>query len=445
MKSKLFFYLLGLKNGFNMSANRSLVRESQYWSVEQIEKYQMDLLTPLLQHAYDHVTYYHNLFDSLNLKPADIRKTTDLHIMPIISRQDVMLHSNDLLADNHKKFKSMKSRTGGTSGIPFVFYSDMKGWALNKAVAMRTFEWAGYRYGKDRLAVMAGASLLPNQKKTLKNRIMHFVNNYYTMPVAHMDGTIMDNYFSEIKKQKIRFLRGYPNAIYAFAEHLSDRQQTLPLEAVFTTAEMLYPYQRNLMKKVFACDVYDTYGCRDGMGGAVECEKHEGLHICPELSVMNIVDESGKEVKAGEMGEVVLTSLHDYTMPLIRYAPGDLAVKSDKKCDCGRSLPMIEKIIGRTTDLIKLINGRVINGLSLSLPLKDLITEVDRYQIVQEATDRVEILLVPRGELTQERLMSIEKMLAIHCGEGVNVKAKIVNSIVVPPSGKFRYIISKVN
>ena len=442
MRSELFFYLLGLTKGFNMSANRSLVKESQFWSAEQIEKYQMDKLTPLLQHAYDHVPYYRRLFDFLNIKPPDIRKTSDLYQFPIIRKQDIMQNQHDFIPDNYESFKYKRGRTGGTSGSPFPYYTDMKAWAMNWAVNMRTFQWAGYRYGKDRLAVMAGGSLIPNEGKGLKKRIMHHVNNYYTMPITHMDATMMDEYFYQIKKQKIRFLRGYPSAIYTFAEHLLQRGQTLPLKAVITTAEMLYPHQRDLMKKVFACDIFDTYGCRDGMGMAVECEKHNGMHICPDLSIMHIVDESGNEVKAGETGEVVLTSLYNYSMPFIRYAPGDMAIKSDKKCSCGRSFPMIEKIIGRTSDVIKLVNGRVLNGLSI--PFEDLTTEVDKFQIVQEALDRIEVLLVPRGELTQERIESIEKMLLFHCGEGVEVEAKIVDSIKMPKSGKFRYVISKV-
>jgi phenylacetate-CoA ligase len=443
MKSKLFFYLLGLTNGFNMSAYKRFVNESQYWSPEQIEKYQMEMLTPLLQHAFDHVPYYRRLFDSLNLKPIDIRKTSDLHILPVIRKQDIMQNPHDFIPDNYKNFKHKKGHTGGTSGSPFPYYVDIKAWGMNWAVNMRTFDWAGYQYGKDRLAVMAGGSLVPTEGKGFKKRIMHYVNNYFTMQITHMDSTIMDEYYSEIKKQKIRFLRGYPSAIYSFAEYLSEKQKQLPLEAVITTAEMLYPHQRDLMKKVFACDVFDTYGCRDGMGMAVECEKHNGMHICPELSIMHIVDESGQEVKAGDTGEVVLTSLYNYSMPFIRYAPGDMAIKSDKKCDCGRSFPMIDKIIGRSSDIIKLINGRVINGLSI--PFKELTTEVEKFQIVQEASDRVEVLLVPRGELTQEHIESIEKMLSFHCGEEVKVKAKIVDSIEVPKSEKFRYVISKVH
>ena len=124
---------------------------------------------------------------------------------------------------------------------------------MNWAVNMRTFDWAGYQYGKDRLAVMAGGSLVPTEGKGFKKRIMHYVNNYFTMQITHMDSTIMDEYYSEIKKQKIRFLRGYPSAIYSFAEYLSEKQKQLPLEAVITTAEMLYPHQRDLMKKIFAC------------------------------------------------------------------------------------------------------------------------------------------------------------------------------------------------
>lgn len=102
-----------------------------------------------------------------------------------------------------------------------------------------------------------------------------------------------------------------------------------------------------------------------------------------------------------------------------------------------------EKIVGRSSDVFKLINGRVLNGLSITI--EDLFEEFETYQIVQEAIDRVEMLLVPRKEIKPGRLQSLEEMLAFHCGEGVEVKAKIVDTIEVPQSGKFRYVISKVN
>jgi phenylacetate-CoA ligase len=106
-------------------------------------------------------------------------------------------------------------------------------------------------------------------------------------------------------------------------------------------------------------------------------------------------------------------------MPFIRYAPGDMAIKSDKKCDCGRSFPMIEKIIGRTSDVIKLINGRVLNGLSI--PFEELTTEVDKFQIVQEASDRVEVLLVPRGELTVISNFACTIFGKVECTENGNM------------------------
>ena len=325
---------MGLTNGFNMSAYKRFVNESQYWSPEQIEKYQMEMLTPLLQHAFDHVPYYRRLFDSLNLKPIDIRKTSDLHILPVIRKQDIMQNPHDFIPDNYKNFKHKKGHTGGTSGSPFPYYVDIKAWGMNWAVNMRTFDWAGYQYGKDRLAVMAGGSLVPTEGKGFKKRIMHYVNNYFTMQITHMDSTIMDEYYSEIKKQKIRFLRGIQCHLL-FRRIFVRKTKTIAFGGCYYYCRDVISSSTGFNEKVFACDVLTLWLSRRYGNGCRMWKTQWNAFVLVEHH--HIVDESGQEVKAGDTGEVVLTSLYNYSMPFIRYAPGDMAIKSDKKCDCGRS------------------------------------------------------------------------------------------------------------
>ena len=426
-----------------MAADIRFVEESQYWTEEQIRQYQEDKLSAIIHHVYNNVPFYKRTFDGLGLSPNDITSIEDLSKIPIIRKQDVMESPNDFLAKDFRSFHPVHHHTGGTTGKPFQYYNDRKSWALNWALKIRTFEWAGYHYGKDRLGVMAGGSLSPKQGMTLSHKIWRYVNNYYTMPITHMTPEIMDIYERELRLQKIRFMRGYPSAINSFAEYLNSCNRKLPMSAVFTTAEMLYPHQRKMMEKVFGCEVYDTYGCGDGMGHATECECHNGLHICCENSIMQVVNEKGLPVLPGEEGEIVLTSLSDFAMPLIRYAPGDMAVLSDRKCACGRSMQMISKIIGRASDSFTLSNGRVINGLSL--PFEDLTEEIEQFQIVQESASQVRVLLVAKETISDKRMLSIEKTMRYHCGEGISILVEQVAEIEVPVSEKFRYVISKIS
>lgn len=443
MDSKITFFLLGRKNGFDMRSNLNLVRESQYWSPEQTEAYQMKHLRLLLEHAYQHVPYYRRLFDLEGIKPSDIHATTDLHRIKPVRKKDILANPVAFLADNHASFHTRKHITGGTTGELMTYYQDSRSWALNWAVKMRTFEWGGFCFGKDRLGVMAGGSLTPQQNTSCGKLLWEKTCNYFSMPITHLDEATMERYHKQILRQHIRFLRGYPSALAAFASYLRDVDEYLPMKSVFTTAEILYPHQREVMRKVFRCEVFDTYGCGDGMGHATECSLHQGLHVCPEVSLMQVEDESGAPVVPGQEGEVVLTSLFDYAMPLIRYAPGDRAVLKVDPCPCGRQGMMLERISGRVADVFKLSNGRVLNGLSI--PFEELHRDLVQFQIIQEAPDLVVMKIVPRSTVKLNMVEKIKRVMRYHCGEGITIRVYVVDHIEVPPSGKFRYIVSNVD
>lgn len=442
MLNKIHWWMLGKSCHFDMNEYRDFVRETQFWSNEQMYEYHCHRLSKVICHAYNNVPFYNTLFKKEGLVPSDIKYVEDLNKIPIVRKKDVITNGQSFLAKNFEKFNPVAHHTGGTTGTPMNYYNDRKTWALNWALKMRTFEWGGFEYGKDRLGVMAGGSLIPGQTFGLKHTLWRFINNYYTMPISHISPEIMDDYASQLRKQKIKFLRGYPSAISTFADYLLQRQEYIPLRAIFTTAETLYPFQRDYIKAAFGCDTYNTYGCGDGMGYATDCECHKGMHICQEVSIMQIVDECGKDVKPGEKGEIVLTCLYDYAMPFIRYAPGDCAIKGDCVCECGRSIPTIKEIIGRTSDIIKFSNGRILNGLSL--PFEELSKTVEMFQISQEQRDYVCLYLVPRAAINENTVSKYKRLLEHHCGDGVVVKVKVVNHIDVPKSGKSRYVVSKI-
>lgn len=443
MDNRLLFYLLGKKNGFDMKAYSSLVGHSQYWTPEQIEAYQMEHLRPLLDHAYFHVPYYKLAFDRLGLRPSDFRTTADLSLLDPVSKRDILENPQAFLADNASEFKVRRRTTGGTTGETLSYLQDARAWALNWALKMRTFEWAGFHYGKDRLGVMAGGSLTPQRFTSFSNLLWRRLNNCYSMPITHLDREVMAQYYQELRARRIRFIRGYPSALATFASYLRQEGKCLPMEAVFSTAEVLLPFQRELMREAFGCEVFDTYGCGDGMGHATDCELHDGLHVCPEASVMQVVDDDGNDVGLGEEGKVVLTSLFDYAMPLIRYAPGDRAVVKAGPCPCGRGGMMLERILGRVTDVFKLSNGRMLNALSL--PFEDLANIVSQFQIVQEASNRLIVKIVPQKTVKTDVVDAIGRLMRHHCGEGITIEVCIVERLEIPPSGKYRYIVSHVD
>ena len=442
IKNKIALYLLGKKEGFDMKTLKDFVARTQHWTIEQWRTYHNEHIPALIKQAYTNVPFYRQWFDAAGIKPEDIRTVDDLEKIPIVRKSDLIAHGADFRAINASEYAMIHHHTGGTTGTPCAYDMDRYSWALNWALKMRTFEWGGYTYGEDELGVMAGGSLIPGARGGWKNRLWRYVNNYYSMPASHLTIEILEQYYNYLKNNQVRFLRGYPSALTTLAEYIREHHGTLPMQAVFTTAEMLLPHQRIIMEEAFQCKLFDTYGCGDGMGHATECEVHGELHVCEECSILQIVDENGKEVHDGEEGEIVLTALYNYGFPFIRYAPGDRAVKSEKKCECGRETKMIRVLNGRSSDNFKLANGKIINALSL--PFEELTDEVAQFQIVQEALDKVELLLVPKNEILPQRIKDFESLLAYHCGEGIQVMVRIVDHIELPHSGKLRYVISKV-
>ena len=196
-----------------------------------------------------------------------------------------------------------------------------------------------------------------------------------------------------------------------------------------TTAETLTKNQRNIISLAFNCDVFDQFGCNDGGANACECSHHEGYHIAMERAVHEFLDDSGKPVTTGENGHIVLTDLWNYSMPLIRYDAGDMGVPTDKSCSCGRGLPLIEKLSGRTIEQIILPDGQQIPGLLITDVFEH--GEVSRlvldYQVVQEHANEIVISIVTTGNFSTELENEIVEHIQGHLGSTIDIKITYID------------------
>lgn len=441
-RSQITFFLLGMKHGFSLSQMVDFVQENQYWTKEQILEYQTAHMKIMLEHAYKHTVFYRKVMNERGLTPSSFKDLSDLKKLPIIGKQDINPQWNDFVADNAAQFKPMHRVTSGTTGVTFQYYNDVKSWGLNWATKMRTFGWGGYSFGKDQIATLKGGSMLRRAKPSLRGIVWKYLHNYYDLSVIHLSEENMERYYQDIKAKRIQYLRGFPTAVYTFAKYIAEAHGTLPLKATFTSAEYLQDFQRKQIEETFCTKHIDAYGCGDGMGGANQCEHAKGYHTNIETSIMEIINSKGQDCLAGEEGEIVLTSLHDYAMPLIRYTPGDVAEVGADSCPCGRSLPILKKIIGRTSDLIHLPNGRALNGIAI--PFADWADKIEKFQIWHTEPDLIELKIIPKDGFSKDDTKHIESIMAYHLGDGIRLKVDLVDNIPLTESGKFRYVISKL-
>jgi phenylacetate-CoA ligase len=242
------------------------------------------------------------------------------------------------------------------------------------------------------------------------------------------------------------FIAGYPTAIFLLAQFVEkEGKPKIRPKAIFTGGEQLYDYQRDLFWKVFECEVYSHYASMEMHNIASECPEHTGYHISSENVVVEIVNSEGELVPVGEEGRVLTTNLHNYAMPFIRYENGDVAAISDSSCTCGRGLPLLATISGRTTDVIFTKDGKCIPGISLPFNVFDS-PGIEQFQIVQETRDKVIIRLVldrkcPRNHVDDAVKQMVYKYRSI-LGEDTDVSVEFVDQILPTRSGKRRVVIS---
>lgn len=414
---------------------------NQWKNAEDIKKIQNGKLNKMLSHAYDNVPYYREQFHRLRIRPEDIHDAADLARIPVINKDIIRDNFEEFTAKNSDQIPHMMYPTGGTTGRPFHFLKDKDTFDHQNAAAFRAWKWAGLNIGIRYMLIWGHSFDMRNEKK-IKTRINRLLtDNQIFFPCFKLTDAIFEKYAKILLGKKPKFLMGYPSPIQLFGRFLKSRNITYNPKGIITTAEKLYPHQREELERQFGCKVFDDYGSRETSVRASECDKHEGYHIASENGIIEIID-NGLPAHDGQIGKVIITDLNNYSMPLIRYENGDMAVASSRQCSCGRGLPLLKHIIGRESDIFVTPDGKYIPGEVFVHAFLDF--EGDQYQVVQKRIDEIVIKIV-RGKHFDEKAMgTIKTELEKWLGDKIRINIDYVDRIPVPESGKRRYVISEV-
>jgi phenylacetate-CoA ligase len=382
------------------------------------------------------------MFKANDLKPSDIKSAEDLLKLPIVTKADIRKNFHEFLSQDFRRYGPVPNSTSGSTGEPFRYYLDRKSVGIARAALWRGWGYAGYRFG-DKVAVFAGLSLGSRLQQSMGRAAKRVFDRVMYFPAVNLRREILKAHAEKMLKFNPKFIRGYPSSLYFFASFLEkEKIEGIHPKAVITTAEMLFPYQRSLLEKVFRCDVFDGYGAYDGGTGAFECENHSGYHMAVEKAVIEFCDDDGNRVSEGEKGRIVATDLFNYAMPFIRYDTGDVGICSSRECSCGRKLPLMRQILGRTTDMLRFSNGAVLSGPSLTVIFKDF--DFKQFQLVQDRDDSLLVRVIKGETFVDEDARRLRKILEDVIGEGVEIRFEFVDFISPTKSGKWKFIISYV-
>jgi phenylacetate-CoA ligase len=431
--------------GTDISRQLTLLEQSQWWKTEELQDYQNSRLRSIIHHAYTNVPYYHDLFRSLKLSPSNITSKEDLVKLPVLTKEDVRKCPEKFIAQNIPQNSLIYKTTSGSSGKVFEYCLDKTTLSISRAVGLRGWEYAGYRVG-DNVVTLGGSSLLP-KSVPLYTKIRFKFSQNLPLSSYNLNNERLNDYIQQIIKFNPKYIRGYPSSIAILAGHaLEQGIDTINPNGVMTTAETLSKSQREIISSVFQCDVFDQFGCFDGGANASECDQHCGYHISIERAVHEFLDDNGCPVDSGENGHIILTDLWNYAMPLIRYDAGDMGIPTDRTCPCGRGLPLLDKITGRTIEQIVLPDGKRLPGLLFTDIFEhgNVVNAVLDYQIIQEKVDKFVINIVKSDHYSPIISKEIQEHIWGHIGGRVEIQFNFLDEISRSDANKRRIVICKV-
>jgi phenylacetate-CoA ligase len=319
---------------------------------------------------------------------------------------------------------------------------DDEGQQWKRACTLRADEWSGWRFG-ERVARLWGG---PTHRKRgwrglLRNEVLE---RAVWLDTLHLDEPALAAFAEQLRRRPPSLLFGHAHSVYLFAEYLRQAGGApIRPRGIITTAMVLHPWQRRSIEDVFGCPVTNRYGCEEVSLIACECEQHDGLHINADSLYVEVIRD-GRPAEPGEPGSVVITDLANRAMPLLRYQVGDVAVRSERRCPCGRGLPLLEQIEGREADYVTTPAGELISGISLTDHFACRVPGIVQLQIIQETLRQFRFRVVRGPDFGPHSLEQMRALVVERFGPDVAWECQYVERIPQEPSGKYRFCISKV-
>lgn len=433
--------LIARRNGLaGLGKQLKKYEESQFWSKEKIAQLQFNRLKVLLVHAYKNTVYYKRLFDSVSFNPDNFQDIREIEKLPFLTKNIIRENLDLLIASNLNASDVHFSETGGTTGVKMKFYRDNASLVAKEAAMYRFEKWAGWDFGQ-RMGLVWPAQQdyvgYWSTKAKIKNELFA---RQLVLPAAILDEKKIADYVKLIMTKKPATIRAFTSPLCEVAKYMTGQGIIVPLKGVITTGEPLYQHQRRLLTRTFQCEVFDSYRSREAGPIAQECEVHDGMHVNAESLYLECVPPEKKDFFDPGIGEIVVTDLLNYGMPLIRYKMGDMGVLTYKGCSCGRGLPLIRRLAGRSPDTFLGLDGKRIAAGSLVLYLVDEAPGMlGQVQIIQDMVDHLLIRMTPdpppTNEIKEYQIRTVKKLF----GESMRVSFAIVDEIPREKSGKYRF------
>ena len=417
----------------------NVAHKREQWSAQEWREWQEAKLYRLLDHAATRVPYYRQHWQERRAQ-GDLSSWLELENWPVLRKDAVRERPEEFIAEG-LRHKLYWDRTSGSTGKPIKTWKGRRVYQeWYGLVEARWRNWYGVTF-EDRWAIFGGRVVTPFGQENPPYWVWNAGMNQLYLSSFHVKPQNTQHYLDALREHRIEYILGYTSSIYALAQQVLEQGLQAPkLRVVVTNGEPLLDQQRRVIEQAFSCPARVTYGMSEKVAAASECEAGN-LHLWPEVGCLEVLDDSRDvRVAPGVDGRIVSTSLLNTDMPLIRYEVGDRgALGQGGSCECGRSLPLLERVVGRLSDTLLTRDGRRVFYLYpvfFELPIKEA-------QVIQEGLDLLRVRLVPAGDYGELTGKEIVRRLRQRLGD-VRVEIELVEHIEREATGKFRAVICKV-
>lgn len=423
------------------------IKKNLYRSPETNIAIVKDRLFKILNYSIQNIPYYQKVAKNRNICPTQENVFDEIKKFPILTKSLIRNNWNDLYADIKKK-NYILNTSGGTTGEPIKFIQGYN-FLIKRLSANLVFNQIAYYNKGDKLIKLWG-SIKDLGKNKNNNLITNFINKYirrvYELNAFKMSDNLMKKYVREINRIRPKTILTYVQSIEQIAKFI-DRNNLFIYspKSIIVSAGVLKAEVKSDIEKIFRCKVFNRYGSREVGLIASSCRKSDKLHINQYHKFVEILDDDGIRVSENQRGNIIITDLTNYKMPLIRYKIGDRGSLNLSECSCGIGLLRLNNVYGRTVDLFKTSKGNIIDGEYFT-HLFYFRRNIKKFQIIQEEIKdlKIKIVTLNKKKLSERIELEIKEKIYSVMGNDIRITFNYVKEIEPSKSGKFRYTISKV-
>ena len=414
--------------GTSLTRYWKVIPKMNTWSSDEIRRWQDDKFCRLVKEAYENTVYYRRVMDDVGIIPSDIKGVQDIKLFPVLTKPMVREHYDNLISSRASEIRYKKGSTGGSTGDPMKYLQSHNAWSFVNAHNIVNWEKTGYRYG-DAFMALGSTSIHVGKKPSFKHSIYYSLKNKRAFSGINMTDQVMSCYLDYLRQNGIYYIYGYPSSLYLLAQYAEKHGFKGRIKCCFPTSEVLRDEFYDTIKEAFNCDILDCYGANDGSISAFALNRSK-FKVGYNTFIRTL------EIGADRAQSALLTDLLNNAFPLINYQIGDLY---EMGIGDGYNGQVIEKIYGRTSELIEMDNGARLTGLGFATLFKDMPIE---YFCIEKASGRkLACHVIPENGFSSEHSDYIIRCIQNQFGLDIDVSVDFVNERILSKSGKVVYVL----